>query len=195
MPLYIQVNRLRRKDIRLNLSESTLEHEPTGASVKISTEYAGAYRKMLLARTAAQRKKAGLEFLKLVRSAARRSAKDLNRAVRKARELNAMCHLADCCMIFADRKGKVIAKTSNPFSSNLNMSYRRKALSIAFDVMTSPFGNGSFSLTVRTKKNVVFKATGSYNAGPYDIKVERYAPGRWSDRIRKFSEKILREEK
>jgi hypothetical protein len=91
--------------------------------------------------------------------------------------------LMNRCMIFTDRKGKVLDKGSHPFSSWLKMKYAKDSFTIVFSAQQSPYSNGSCSVRVKRGRKVLLDASGNYMAGPFGVKAKTYIPGSWEEKI------------
>ena len=95
-------------------------------------------------------------------------------------------HIGDLvynCLVFVDQRGRIIEKTSNPMLSILEMEYKAGSLAFHFRAYSHCQGNGSLSLEVKDNEDVVFKADGTYIAGPYSMEAKIYKSGDWEKAI------------
>lgn len=86
-------------------------------------------------------------------------------------------------LVFVDRNGIVLSKSSNPMSANLKMEYKKDELYIEMKAYAHCMGNGSCSATIKYKNKVVYNAGGSFTSSPFNTKVEVYKPGKWEKLI------------
>lgn len=87
------------------------------------------------------------------------------------------------CLHFAGKNGRMLGKQGNPFSKSLRMSYASDSLSIEFNVLASPFSNGSCSVKVTDNGVVVLEADGNYTAYAHGMTAKTYVSGDWEKRI------------
>ena len=91
--------------------------------------------------------------------------------------------IANNCLYFTDRNGRVLNKHGNPGSKSLEMEYKDKDLTIYFFAFASPRTNGSCHVKVTEKGNVVFEAEGNYTAYAHGMAAKIYVPGNWEEKI------------
>ena len=91
--------------------------------------------------------------------------------------------LVNNCIAFADRKGKTIDKTSNPFSKHLSKEYKGEDLEIFFRVQASPYSNGSACVKVTHQGSPVFEAESNFMAYAFNTTAKTYIKGDWEDKI------------
>lgn len=70
---------------------------------------------------------------------------------------------------FVDGKGKIINRGGNPFSSYLEMNYKKGRLELYFRVQCSPYSNGSSTVIVKHNKKTVLKATGNFMSSVFNM--------------------------
>ena len=110
------------------------------------------------------------ELDRLRRQALAEAEKKLPAAEKEAEEQLKRNLLVSYCLIFADRKGKIVRQDSNPFWSAGEMKCDDGTLKIRCRIQQSGYGNGSCLVTVSEKSRIVLKACGNFIAGPYDVK-------------------------
>lgn len=86
-------------------------------------------------------------------------------------------------MVFVDRHGVVLSKTSNPMSTSLKMSYQGNDLDVIMRAYAHSQGNGSCGATVKLNDKIVFKASGTFRTEPSDVEASIYKPGDWEDKF------------
>jgi hypothetical protein len=84
-------------------------------------------------------------------------------------------------LVFVDRNGTVVSKSSTPMSCSLEMKYKGDDLSITMSVFAHGMGNGSCKAEVVYQGETVYQASGSYTSGPYHVQVQKYVPGPWKE--------------
>lgn len=94
--------------------------------------------------------------------------------------------LVNNCIAFADRKGRVIHKSSNPVAKHLSMEYKGEGLEIFFKVFSTPYGNGSCDVKVTQNGAPVLEAEGSFMAYAFNTKATTYVKGDWENKIPKW---------
>jgi hypothetical protein len=100
--------------------------------------------------------------------------------VEKGRDVN---ELMNSIMSYVDKNGVVDSKSGNPMTSQLSMHISKVGFSAKFNAFQAAQGNGACDAEVEVKGDVVFKASGKYVAGAYDVKATIFKPGPWMERI------------
>lgn len=98
-----------------------------------------------------------------------------------------LTELVNRCMVFADRRGKVLEKGSNPFSSWLKMRYSKKGLLITFHAQCSPHSNGSCRVEVEENGKTVLEASGNFMTAAFNVAAKTYVPGDWEKKVVKLA--------
>ncbi len=94
-----------------------------------------------------------------------------------------LVNLVNRCLVFTDRKGKVLAKEGTPVTSLLEMKYQGDNLLIKFFASNAAMGNGVCRISVKYKGELVLAAKGRYSIAAYDIEARIYIPGEWEKKI------------
>ena len=102
----------------------------------------------------------------------------------------ALDDLVDRCLAVAERKGRILGRNGSKVLSYLSMEYQSDYGKIAFQVISSTIGNGSYNVEVKRGRNIVFKAYGNYTSGPYNNQAEKYVPGNWENKLKDEYERV-----
>ena len=92
-------------------------------------------------------------------------------------------NLVNRCLVFTDRKGEVLDKTSTPVTSTLQMKYEGNDFFINFFASSTAMGNGICWVNVKYKGEVVLAAEGKYMVAAYDTTATIYIAGDWEKNI------------
>jgi hypothetical protein len=96
---------------------------------------------------------------------------------------NQLDDLMERVLVFVDRHGTILSKSSSRVSSSLEMQFKNKELDMYMYAMANGMGNGACSAKVKVKGKVVFDANGSYTSGPYHVIAKVYKPGDWESKL------------
>jgi hypothetical protein len=72
-----------------------------------------------------------------------------------------------------DRYGKILEKSSNPFSSRLQMELKHGDYIAYLSAQSSPYGNGHCLVEVRNKGELIYKAIGAYIGGELEVELNK----------------------
>lgn len=98
--------------------------------------------------------------------------------------------LAYDAVIFTDKNGTVLSKSSSPMHSELSMEYRSKAMAIEFYVRESGPGAGSYFVKVDYLGQTVLDVRDQIQGHFHETKnpqVETYTPGEWEKMIPRYN--------
>jgi hypothetical protein len=98
--------------------------------------------------------------------------------------------LARCCILYADRKGKTIAREESSVHSARHVRYAGDDFTILAKVLVSSKSSGGFSLTVFADKRMLFSASGNLKTAPCGTQVQRFVAGPWVRTVQLFAARI-----
>ena len=94
-----------------------------------------------------------------------------------------LAELVNRCVVFAERNGQITRLCAGRFPYAISMKFQYHNIIIEFDVLEMRYPHGSYSIKVKEKKRVVFKAHGKLMNVASGIKVKKYTTGDWEKSV------------
>ncbi len=92
--------------------------------------------------------------------------------------------LTNRCMVFTDRRGKVLGKSGNPVHASLHMKYDGgQGIIIEFTADSYVMGNGWCRVRVEENGVVVLDASGNFTVAAFNVTAKTYVSGDWENKI------------